>query len=240
MKGEKNKKCSKWYEKSYSQLGFKAQRRYPNEELLRFFGRNFFDKKRIDRKNIKVLEVGCGSCSNLWMIAKEGFDAHGIDISQASINLGKKMLRSWGGVKADLRVSDMLKLPYSDNFFNIIVDVFSTNCLNQKDFFSAIEEIRRVLKRNGIFFSYIPSTNSDAFKKYKPSKKIDNLTLDGIKRKSSPFFGNDYPFKFINPQDYKKLLEEKGFGVEYLETVSRTYHYMKENFEFVVIVGIKK
>ena len=62
--------CLKWYEKSYTQKGFGAQRRYPNEELLRFLGREFFSKtERNQRKNIKVLDLSCGSCSNLWMVA---------------------------------------------------------------------------------------------------------------------------------------------------------------------------
>ena len=36
-----------WYNKSYNLSGFSAQRRYPNEELLRFLGVNFFDKNEI-------------------------------------------------------------------------------------------------------------------------------------------------------------------------------------------------
>ena len=84
------KDVKSWYEKSYKNSGFKAQRRYPNEELLRFLGTNFFNKDATDRKNIKVLEVGCGSCPNLWMIAKEGFDAYGLDLSDESLKLGDR------------------------------------------------------------------------------------------------------------------------------------------------------
>lgn len=234
-----NKTCRQWYDKSYSRLGFMAQRLYPNEELLRFMGTNFFSKVDfLKRKNIKVLEMGCGSCSNLWMIAKEGFDSYGIDISKKAIELGGAMLDRWG-VKADLTVGDMIKLPYRDNFFNVVVDVFSAYCLDLKKFDSCLNEMKRVLKTGGIFFSYAPSINSDAFKNYKPAKKIDIHTLNGIKRKGSPYFGNNYPFRFTDPLQYKKILEEKGFKISYLETVSRTYHYMNEIFEFVVIVGKK-
>ena len=70
------KGVEKWYEESYKSRGFKAQRRYPNEELLRFLGVNFSNNDVESRKKIKVLEVGCGSCANLWMVAKEGFDAY--------------------------------------------------------------------------------------------------------------------------------------------------------------------
>ncbi|MBX3457095.1 MAG: hypothetical protein KF820_01865 [Candidatus Paracaedibacteraceae bacterium] len=54
-----------YYEQSYGEMGFGAQRRYPNEELCRFMGRNLFSIPHSDRSHVKVLEVGCGSGSNL-------------------------------------------------------------------------------------------------------------------------------------------------------------------------------
>jgi len=100
-----------WYEKSYGNKGLKAQRLYPNEELLRFMGRNFFGLNRRDRSRVKILEVGSGTCSNLWMIAKEGFDAYGIDLSEKSAALGERMLAHWE-TRAHLEVGSMTKLPY--------------------------------------------------------------------------------------------------------------------------------
>ena len=90
MKHEKNANSFRWYQKSYKKEGFGAQRLYPNEELLRFLGRHFFLIPIQKRKNIKILELACGSCSNLWMIGKEGFKAYGIDFSDVAIRLGKK------------------------------------------------------------------------------------------------------------------------------------------------------
>ena len=40
----------KWYDESYSKYGLSAQRRYPNEEMLRFMGRNFFSVEKEKRK----------------------------------------------------------------------------------------------------------------------------------------------------------------------------------------------
>ncbi|MCP4050810.1 MAG: class I SAM-dependent methyltransferase [bacterium] len=86
-----------YYEDSYKEKGLNAQRLYPNEELLRFFGREFFSKiDRNKRGHIKVLELGCGSCSNLWMVSKEGFDSYGLDLSEEAVNLGQEMLSYWG------------------------------------------------------------------------------------------------------------------------------------------------
>src|SRR5690349_8683681 len=84
------------YESSYQQLGFAAQRMYPNEELLRFFGTYYFGLPLEERRRLVVLEVGCGSGANLWMIAREGFQAHGLDLSPEGLALCGQMLEKWG------------------------------------------------------------------------------------------------------------------------------------------------
>ena len=78
-----------FYDQSYKQLGFAAQRKYPNEELSRFMGRNFFSLKHEERSSKKILETGCGSGGNIWMLAKEGFDTYGIDLSTEAISLAE-------------------------------------------------------------------------------------------------------------------------------------------------------
>lgn len=173
------------------------------------------------------------------MIAKEGFRVYGIDLSSKAIELGKLMLKKWN-VKAELKIGNMCEIQYNDNFFDVNVDIFSSYCLIEKNFKICISEVARTLKSGGKFFSYTPSTNSDAFKNYLPAKKLDDYTLDGIKRKTSPYYKNYYPFRFISPSKYREILEDLGFKVTYLEVVSRTYRNMKEKFEFVTIVGEKK
>jgi hypothetical protein len=100
-----------------------------------------------------------------------------------------------------------------------------------------LDEAKRVLRLGGRFFSYTPSKASDAFKDPGPSKVIDSSTLDGIHRRDAPFCGNFYPFRFIAPEEYAALLNERGLRVVYNETVGRTYRSGAEFFEFVVIVG---
>jgi len=227
-----------WYEEAYKNKGIKAQRRYPNEELLRFLGVNFFDESVKDRSDIKVLEVGCGSCANLWMIARENFDTYGLDLSEEALLLGKKMLDHWQ-VEANLKQGNFLELPYEDNSFDVVVDVFSMNCVNHDNFLKAIKEVFRVLKKGGVFFSYTPSQNSDAFINYKPAKKIDGFTLNGIHRESSPFVGNHFPFHFWETVSYRNALINAGFSVKYLETVRRSYHQEEDNFEHIVVYAWK-
>jgi SAM-dependent methyltransferase len=224
-----------WYDKSYGHSGFSAQRRYPNEELLRFFGRHYFSMRAEQRRATRVLEMGCGSGSNLWMIAREGFDAHGIDLSSEAIGLCVQMLENWGAT-ATLSAASMTACPYPDGFFNTVVDVFSSYCLDESGFATFLDEVARLLQPGGRFFSYSPSKGSDAFRDPGSSRRIDSSTLDGIHRETSPFYGNYYPFRFITGEEFRSALNERGMRTVYDETVGRTYNGGKEYFEFVVIV----
>ncbi|HZL30496.1 MAG TPA: class I SAM-dependent methyltransferase [Pseudolabrys sp.] len=228
-----------WYENSYKEGKITAQRKYPNEEFCRFMGRNFFKTNLDDRSHIKILEVGCGSGSNLWMVAKEGFDAYGVDISSYSLNLAKMMLSNYE-VRASLQLGDMTTLEFEDNSFDAVADIFSSYCLNEVEGESFIRSVHRVLKPGGKFFSFFPCKSSDAFKNHSPASLIDNSTLNGIHRASSPFYGNFYTFRFSSTEDYHSLLTRNGFNVTYLETISRSYNSQTENFSFISIEAAKR
>lgn len=227
-----------FYEHSYKSLGFAAQRRYPNEELCRFMGRNLFSIPIDKRSHTKVLEVGCGSGANLWMIAQEGFSTTGLDLSKESLDLCQLMLAKYG-VKADLSIQDMSQTNFSNNSFDFVLDIFSSNCLNRVTGNRFIREVFRLLKPKGKFFSYFPSKRSDSFTRVGTSRYLDSDTLESILRPDAAFSGQNYPFRFLHPEEYKENLEEIGFNITYLETVGRTYNQGKEYFEFIVVEAQK-
>jgi cyclopropane fatty-acyl-phospholipid synthase-like methyltransferase len=219
---------------SYRKLGFAAQRLYPNEELLRFLGSYYFSMPQEERKELRFLEVGCGSGANLWMIAREGFQAHGIDLSAEGLQLCQQVLDHWQ-VSASLKLGDMTATGYPDEYFDAVVDVFSAYCFGEKACAKFLDEVSRILKPGGRFFSYTPSKNSDSYRDPGPSRWIDSSTLDGIGRTTSPFFGQLYPFRFTEPEEYQALLEARGFSVLRNERIGRTYRSRQEYFEFTSV-----
>jgi cyclopropane fatty-acyl-phospholipid synthase-like methyltransferase len=224
-------KTRRFYDASYGSLSFAAQRMYPNEELLRFLGSYYFPLPHQDRQQLRILEVGCGSGANLWMIAREGFEAHGIDLSAEALVLCRQMLEKWG-TAATLKHTSMTHLDYPDGFFDVLVDVFSGYCLTEADFALFLDEASRLLKPGGRLFAYTPSKNNDSFKNPGPSQWLDASTLDGLRRETSPFFGQTYPFRFTEPEELQSLLEARGFAVSRNERIGRTYRNRAEYFEF--------
>jgi SAM-dependent methyltransferase len=221
-------------EQAYRSAGFGAQRRYPNEELCRFMGRNFFALPRDARAGVRILELGCGSGANLWMIAREGFDAYGIDLAPAALPLAEQMLENYGGT-AHLRVADMTAVPFADRHFDAVLDVFSTYCLDESGFRKTLAEVARLLKPAGRFFCYTPGKGSQAWTDHAPATMIDGSTLNGVMRETSAYWPSPYPFRFITETEAASELAAHGLAVTYSEKVTRTYRGSAELFEFVVI-----
>ncbi len=224
-----------WYDNDYASRGAKSQRKWPNTDAVRFVAK--YLSKTI-RHEVKVLELGCGPGSNLWMIAEEGFSTFGIDFSAKSIefateNLSKRQL------KAQLDVGDFRSLKYGNNQFNAIVDVFSTWAMTSDDLLKVLSEVHRVLMPGGYFFSCTPSVYSEAFQNYAPAVKLDEWTLNGIYRETSPYYGNFYPFRFMSLEWLKENSNKEGFEIVEVEFIQRR-PLEGEAFEFINYVLKKK
>jgi SAM-dependent methyltransferase len=227
-----------FYDSAYAQQGFGAQRRYPNEELARFLARHYLGLPRAARASVRTLEVGCGSGANLWMIAREGFEAHGLELSAEGLALCREMLASWG-VSATLREGDMTAMPYPDASMDAVLDVFSAYCLDEAGFARFLDETARVLRPGGRFFTYTPHKASDAFTDHAPARLIDASTLDGIRRENSPYAGNLYPFRFTTNEELAGALAARGLRVTSSEQLRRSYRGGAEWFAFAVVSAEK-
>ena len=59
--------------------------KYPAIDVVRFVARHFY--RAADRQRVRILEIGCGTGANLWYLAREGFDAVGLDGSEVAIEI---------------------------------------------------------------------------------------------------------------------------------------------------------
>jgi len=229
------KKVERFYQKGYKKNGVNYQRKYPNEELCRFMGRNYFSIQPKKRKKIKILETGCGSGGNLWMLSKEGFSTFGIDISAESIKITKKLFEK-NKLKGNFKVGNFISTPYKTGYFNCVVDIFSSCSLEKENGKIYIKEVNRILKNNGKFFSYFPSKSSDMFR-FPTRKMYDSDTMISLKVKAARKI--DHPHRFMHMSQYCNLLKKSGFKIDYKEELMRTYFFRKEKFYFLVIEASK-
>jgi ubiquinone/menaquinone biosynthesis C-methylase UbiE len=226
------KTAVKVFDTGYIERGMSSQRSYPNESLIQFLASRYFKVPTTQRKDIRILEVGCGSGANLWMLAKEGFDTYGIDSSQTGLDLAQKHLRTKWNVHATLLQADFTELPFEDNFFDVVVDVVSLQHLCLEDTRNALGEIRRTLKSKGAFFSYRLSDHSIMYNQMN-EKRIDAATLQNISNPLMPI-ANNGPTSFWSPAMAAEYYGRSCLKIESIERIGRTY----QNNQFVEYLAI--
>lgn len=225
------------FDRQYLNKGLSAQRRYPNESLIQFLASRYFRLTMSDRKSIRLLEVGCGSGANLWMMAKEGFSTHGMDSSMKGLDLAREHLEEKWGVTADLRRGTFTELPYENTYFDAVVDIVSLQHLNLKDSRVALSEIARVLKSGGVFFSYRLSSAA-VMCQSSGGNLIDAVTVDNIADPSMPLFDNG-PTSFWSSDVAKEIYLDIGFDLLSIERQGRTYENGAKYVEYLAITAAK-
>lgn len=152
--------------------------RYPPEDLVRFMGRNF---KNAKKNEVRVLEVGCGPGANVWFLHREGYAASGIDVSPAAIEQAKARLtnenKDCASPPADLKVGNFEALPWPDNHFDVVIDIFALYANTTVVIRTALSEIARVLKPGGLFYSKQWGTSCTG---YGTGRQIEPGTFDDI------------------------------------------------------------
>ena len=129
--------------------------RYPYHAVVGFVFRHFGHVS--DRSLVRILELGCGAGNNLWFAAREGFTVAGIDGSPSAIEFAKKRFAQ-ENLTGDLRVGDFTRLPWPEKSFDLVIDRGALTCSHRAAIEAALDETRRVLKRDGKFLSTIYST----------------------------------------------------------------------------------
>jgi len=167
------------------------------------------------RKGSKVLDLGCGTGRTTVYLREKGFYVVGVDISKPMVEKARSKYPY-----IDFLVGDACELSFKDEVFDYVL--FSFNGLDyifpEKRRLKAINEIRRVLKDNGLFiFSshnpwyMIPKRITDYY--FLIKFWIKNIIKGKIfsKYKISDYRYGALLTYHINPLDQKKQLKKHGF-----------------------------
>ena len=184
--------------------------RAPYDFVASFVFRNA--QKNMPRGEIKILEIGCGTGSNLWFLALEGFDVYGVDGSESAVDSAKKRLKEYNK-PADLRVADFIKLPYDNSQFDLVIDRGALTCTGTSTMKKAIEEVHRVLKPEGKFL-YNPISDTDT------SYRAGDYSEDDLmKNISEGDFKGVGQIRFISRSEIDQFLPKKLWRKEKIERV---------------------
>lgn len=211
----------------------RAWGKYPNEELVRFIGSKISAIPTEDRKKIKVLEVGCGQGANLWFLAKEGFEVHGVDISSSAIIKAEAYLKEAYDVKANLKVADIGDLPYKNEHFDIVIDCATIQHVSFSDHEKAYNEIYRVLKPSGLFWCFHIAEGRE----YDGLKEVDYKTYNNSQE--GPLADTGLVCT-LSDTDLINILVSKGLKIISVEKQVRTYNNQEKEISHWIIVCEKE
>lgn len=129
-------------------------------------------EKIMQRYKLKsVLDLSCGTGSQVFWLAKRAYELVGVDINSQMLkvakNKAKKEKLSLKFIKGDMRTSQLGK-------FDVVITIFnSIGHLSKVDFAKALQNINRNLKPNGLYIFDIFNLN---FLLY--ADNISHLTID--------------------------------------------------------------
>ena len=189
--------------------------KYPSEEVVRFIARNYYSKVR---KNIRVLDFGCGAGAVSWYLAKEGFDTYGFDGSETAVNKAKARMKQ-ENVCANLIKADAGNLLYNENFFDSVIDS-AVICANTvENILHILKEINRVLKIGGKIFS--TGLFNDDTTGIGTGEKIGNNTYRHLTKGVLADRGTVH---FFSLEEIKMMWTEAGFKNIKIDKFTRTDH----------------
>lgn len=216
------------YKTFLSSKGLKLSKR-----LLRIY------KKAIEYKPEKVLDFGCGRGELALNLALTWIETYGVDISDDAINISTEIKNYWIKNNPDMKLKfikvDGKKLPFEDNFFDMVIMSDVIEHMDKKELLNSLKEIYRVLKKSGHIL--IHTSPNKIFINY--GLKIYFLLgyLNGIKLNwnmkkdlpygmSSKFHKNEHTSFSI-----KRFLKKTGFKnveIEFIKNPHYVYYFLKD------------
>lgn len=106
------------------------------------------DKYSSSVNRLKVLDVGCGTGAVMQFLIKKNFETHGIDPSEEALKYC-----AFKGLS--VKKSSAEEIDFPENSFDIVFALDVLEHLENPEL--AVEEIRRVLKKNGVFIMTVPA-----------------------------------------------------------------------------------
>jgi ubiquinone/menaquinone biosynthesis C-methylase UbiE len=106
------------------------------------------------REGMKVVEIGCGTGTNLELFADAGCEVAGVDLSPSMTELAKRKL----GDRCDIRLGDASEMPFDDGSFDLAISFLSLHEMPAPVRSPVIGEMMRVAGPGGkvLFIDYHP------------------------------------------------------------------------------------
>ncbi len=198
-----SKVTTKFYDKNLSEY-IKNTKKLQDKEWINKFS------KLLPKKS-KVLDLGCGYGRDCKTFVELNFDTYGIDLSRKMVAKARKIAK-----KAKFKVMNILELKFSDKFFDGVWCSASLLHISKKDLPNAINEIKRVLKENGLCYLSVKLGKGEGMfkdKRYNNAKKF---------------------YSYYSEKEIKSLLNKNNFSIINFSIDKTRNNYKIEDFIHII------
>ncbi len=167
------------------------------------------------------LDLGCGLGRHSILFGKNGFNVFCFDISENAIDRTRKWAEQ-ENLSLNFKVGDMLNLPYEDKSIDCILCRNVISHTDTEGMKKIIEELKRVLRKDGECYLTLGSKDSWAYKQNWPIvDENTKLRMEEGPEYKVPHFYADYDL-------IKDLFKE--FSIEKINQIENFYEKDEETY----------
>ncbi len=203
-----------WEEEYKNQSKLVTKHDEPQAFFLRFLK---FYKKNVNKnlEGLKVYDAGCGTGRNSIHLAQMGADCTGRDISRSAINLASQRASELD-LEINFQVRDIgEKNDFADSSFDLVLDLTSSNSLNNKKREIFLSEVYRTMKKGAWLFTRTLCLDGDRnaknlLKKF-PGKELGTYIMPGLGLTEKVFSKEEFVKDYSKYFSVKKIIKESGY-----------------------------
>lgn len=203
------------WEKEYNNPKLLTKKDKPQVDTLQFF--KFLKKEEhYVLENKAVLDLGAGTGRNSNYLAKQGNKVIAFEVSKKALGIGRQRARE-EGITVDYRLADIGELyDIKNESIDLVLDITSSNSLDEKGREIYLKETSRVLKKDGYFFVRALALDGDKnaknLLKNCPAKEKDTYTMPDIKLVERVFSRTDFIETYKPYFKILKLDKKSGYA----------------------------
>ncbi|MDO8524277.1 MAG: class I SAM-dependent methyltransferase [bacterium] len=216
------------WENEYRNSKLVTKKPEPQKDVLRFL-RYLKKEEKVELNGLSVLDLGCGTGRNSNYLASLGNTVVGVDISKTAIDIAKNRANEMQiGDKVSYVVGDMGEsYPFADNYFDLVLDITSSNSLNEKERDIYIKEVYRTLKKGGYLFirglCKDGDKNAKNLLKLSPGKEYDTYIIKELDLMERVFSEKDFKEFYGKYFKIEKLIKKSGYAKFQNQSYKRNY-----------------
>ena len=208
--------------------------KYPAIPVVRFIAKNFYQIPFLERRKIKILEIGSGTGANLWFCAREGFSVIALEGSQTAINRMIERFRYEHLIPflLEAKVGNYLYTidEIEDNSIDVIIDCESLSCNTFDIARKVIEKCFKKLKTNGKMLSITIADGTWGM-------QGPECDYHAVIPTEGPLAGKGF-VRYTTYEDIQKLYKLDNNIIEKIER--QDYYYSEKNVVKEWIIELRK